>query len=145
MSVKPIPDGFHTVTPYLAVKDAAGCIEFLKKGLGAEVIQVSAMEDGTVMNSEIRIGSSMVMVAEARPDYLRPANLYLYVEDCDAWYKRAVEAGAESVMEPTDQFYGDRSAGFKDAHGNEWWVATRKENLTSEEIRKRAKEIPANS
>lgn len=139
MPVKPIPDGYHTITPYLAVRGAAQLIEFLKKGFSAKVRACHKMPDGSVMNAELMIGDSMVMRAEAPRDREpKPATLYMYVNDADALYKQAIQAGGKSVHEPMDQFYGDRSGAVDDPSGNQWWIATRKENLSDEELANRA-------
>ncbi len=139
MAVKPIPDGYHTVTPYLVVEGVAKLIDFLKQAFEAKEINRHAQPDGTIMHAEVKIGDSIVMMGEARGEH-KPMQtmLYLYVKDADAVYKRAVKAGATSVMEPTDQFYGDRSGGVKDLCGNQWWVATHKEDVSPEEMTKRA-------
>jgi uncharacterized glyoxalase superfamily protein PhnB len=140
MAVKPIPDGFHTVTPYFAGRDAAGLIAFLKRAFDAQEIDRLATPDGTVMHATVKIGDSMAMIGHVTdPNYkLMPAMLHLYVQDCDAVYKKAIQAGGKSVMEPTDQFYGDRSGAVDDPAGNQWWIATRKEDLSNEELMKRA-------
>jgi PhnB protein len=138
MPVKPIPDGFHTVTPYMAVKGADDVIEFLKRAFEAEELSRVALPDGTVMNAEIKVGDSILMVAEAKSEYHMPASIYLYVRDTDETYQRAIRAGATSLMEPADQFYGDRNAGVVDSGGNHWWIATHVEDVSPEEIQKRA-------
>lgn len=139
MSVKPIPDGYHSLTPYLIVNGAAALIDFLIKAFDARETYRTATPDGTVMHAEIRIGDSMMMLSEARPDLPpMPTMLYLYVEDTDALYKRAIEAGATSIAEPTNHFYGDRSGGVKDPSGNQWWIATHVEDVSAEEIARRA-------
>lgn len=135
--VSPVPDGYHTVTPYLTVKGVAGLIDFLKQAFDAVETERLPGPDGKVGHAEVRIGDSVVMMGEA-PGEPMPAMLYLYVADADASYKRALEAGATSLMEPADQFYGDRSGGVKDPFGNCWYVATRKENVSPEELRRRA-------
>jgi uncharacterized glyoxalase superfamily protein PhnB len=138
MAVKPIPEGYHTVTPYLIVPGVPKLIDFLKAAFGAEETHRMAGPDGTVMHAQVRIGDSVVMMAEAAgPWKPMPAGIYLYVEDTDATYRRALEAGATSLMEPADQFYGDRSAGVKDPSGNSWWIATHKEDVPPEELRRR--------
>ncbi len=139
MPVKPIPDGYHTVTPVLTVHGAAKLIEFLQQAFDAKETYRLAGPDGSVMHAEVKIGDSMVMVGEAT-DQWKPIQITvaLYVEDADAWYKRALRAGAASVREPSDQFYGDRSAGVKDFAGNQWWIHTHIEDVTPEEIKKRA-------
>jgi uncharacterized glyoxalase superfamily protein PhnB len=136
---QPIPKGYRTVTPYLLVKGASAFIEFAKKALAAEVVRRSDGPNGLVMNAELKIGDSMLMCADPRPDMAsQPASFYLYVTDCDAWYARAIAAGAESQMKPADQFYGDRNAGVKDSFGNQWWFATHVEDVSDAEIAKRA-------
>lgn len=138
-NVKPIPDGYHTVTPYLIVEGVAGLIDFLKQAFDAVETERLPGPDGKVGHGEVRIGDSIVMMGEASGEWkAMPGFIYLYVNDTDATYKRALDAGATSVMEPADQFYGDRNAGVKDASGNMWWIATRKENVSPEELRKRA-------
>ena len=139
MAAKPIPEGFHTITPYLVVQGVSKLIDFLKQAFDAKEIHRTAMPDGTVMHAEVKIGDSPVMMGEARGDYAAmPACLYLYVTDVDAVYKRAVQAGGKSVAEPKDQFYGDRSGGVKDFCGNQWWIATHQEDVSAEEIARRA-------
>ena len=139
MPVKPVPDGFRTVTPCLVVKDAASLLPFLEKAFSAEIVQCNRTPDGTVMHAQARIGDSMVMLGEAMPKYgAIPAMLYLYVPDVDALHRRAVAAGGVSLAEPSDQFYGDRVGGVKDTHGNQWWMATHKEDVPPEEVARRA-------
>jgi uncharacterized glyoxalase superfamily protein PhnB len=138
-NVKPIPDGYHTVTPYLVVEGVDELIDFLKQAFDAVETERIPGPEGKVGHGEVRIGDSAVMMGEASGEWkAMPGMIYLYVNDTDATYKRALEAGATSVMEPADQFYGDRNAGVKDASGNMWWIATRKENVSPEELRKRA-------
>ena len=141
MAVKPIPDGFHTVTPYLLVQGVAKLIDFLKQAFDAKEIHRSAMPDGTIMHAEVKIGDSFVMMGEASGQRQpMPGSIYLYVKDTDATYQRALKAGATSVMEPADQFYGDRNAGVKDPVGNSWWIATHVEDVSPEEMKKREKD-----
>ena len=139
MAVKPIPDGYHTVTPYLAVQGAAKLMEFLKRAFGAEdAHECMRRPDGTVVHAEVRIGYLVVMVGDAAGEHQpRPSTLYLYVPDTDATYRRALAAGATSLMEPTNQFYGDRNAGVKDPVGNLWWIATHVEDVSPEEMARR--------
>lgn len=140
MAVKPIPEGYHTVTPYLTVQGADKVLDFLKKAFDAEEIHCMTSPDGKVTHAEVRIGDSVVMLAEARGEWKpMPSAIYLYVKDADATFKRAVNAGATIVMEPADQFYGDRSGGVKDVAGNFWWIATHKEDVPPEEMNRRAK------
>lgn len=139
MAVKPIPDGFHSVTPYMIVRGVAELIEFIKNAFQGEETLRTERPDGTVMHAQVRIGDSFVMMGEA-PDTFTPMpnSIYLYVDDADSVYQRALQAGATSIMEPADQFYGDRNAGVKDACGNLWWIATRIEEVSPEELQKRA-------
>lgn len=138
-TVNYIPKGFHTVTPYLIVEGADKLIDFLKQSFGAEEVERIAGPDGKVGHAEVRIGDSMIMMGEASGEWKPiPGSIYLYVKDTDAAYKHALEAGATSVMEPADQFYGDRNAGVRDVCGNTWWIATHIEDVSSEEIARRA-------
>ena len=136
---KPIPEGYHTVTPVLTVHGAAKLIEFLKQAFDAKETYRLPGPDDTVMHAEMKIGDSMIMLGEATDEWKpMPATIALYVEDTDTWYKRALQAGGTSVREPSDQFYGDRSAGVKDFAGNHWWIHTHIEDVPPEEIKKRA-------
>jgi uncharacterized glyoxalase superfamily protein PhnB len=138
MAVKPIPDGHHTVTPYLIVKGAAQLIDFMKQAFAAEEIQRMAQPDGSIMHAEMRVGDSMVMMGEASDQNPPiPAMLHLYVTDADAVYRRALAAGATSVREPVDEFYGDRIGGVKDRFGNQWWIATHIEDVSPAELAER--------
>jgi PhnB protein len=141
-SVKPIPEGYHTVTPYLLVQGAEKLINFMKNAFDAKETERYSMPDGSIGHAEVRIGDSVIMVADAQGDEYKPmaAGIHLYVEDCDVTYKLAIGAGATSVREPQDQFYGDRSAGVNDQFGNKWWIATHKEDMSKEEIIKRMDE-----
>lgn len=138
MAVRPIPEGYHTVTPYLVVRGAAQLVEFMKQAFAAEEIQRMAMPDGTIMHAEVNIGDSRVMLGDAGgQNEPMPAMLHLYVEDADAFYKQALQAGATSLREPVNEFYGDRMAGVKDSFGNQWWLATHIEDVSPEEMAKR--------
>lgn len=120
-----IPEGFHTVTPFLIPKNADPFIDFLKRALGAELLARHAAPDGLVLHAVVRIGDSMLEMGEAHGPYQpMPSMFYLYVPDVDALYRQALEAGATSIHEPADQSYGDRSGGVKDAFGNHWYMAT---------------------
>src|SRR5262245_58122773 len=125
------PEGYHTITPYLVVKGVPSLIKFLKSTFDATEKELLAQEDVPIRHAEVRIGDSVVMMGETSdqsPAF--PAMLYVYVKDTDATYKRALQAGATSLMEPADQFYGDRNAGVKDPTGSSWYIATRKEDLS---------------
>jgi PhnB protein len=139
MAVKPVPEGYHSVTPYLIATGADRLIDFVTEAFGAEVIERMTRADGTIGHAEVRIGDSVVMLSEARGEWKpMPAAIYLYVPDTDATYRSALGAGATSVMEPADQFYGDRNAGVKDPVGNLWWIGTHKEDVPREELERRA-------
>jgi uncharacterized glyoxalase superfamily protein PhnB len=139
MPVKPIPDGYHSVTPYLAVEGAARLIDFLKQTFDAQEVERMMSPDGNVRHAEVKIGDSIVMLGEASGQWKpMPSILYVYVNDTDATYHRALQAGATSTREPTDQFYGDRNAGVLDPCGNQWWIATHIEDISPEELRRRA-------
>jgi PhnB protein len=141
-SVKSVPDGYHTVTPYLLVQDAEKLIDFVIKVFDAKETVRMSMPNGTIGHAEVRLGDSVIMLSEAQGGEYKPmpTGIYLYVENCDAIYKLALEAGATSIMQPTDQFYGDRSAGIKDQFGNHWYIATHIEDLSKEELTKRMDE-----
>ena len=142
MTVKPIPDGYYTVTPYLTVADAEAQIDFLKKAFGGEENFRHNDDKGNVSHAEVRVGNSMLMIGQARGQWTpMPAMFYLYVEDVDAVYKRAVEVGGKSIHEPTNQAYGDRSGGVTDSQGNQWWIATHIEDVSSEEVERRYSEM----
>ncbi len=141
MAVKPIPDGYHTVTPYLVLDDPGAVIDFLKRAFDAQETFAMRDENGRVQHAEVKVGSSMLMLGGAHGEYkARPGNFYLYVEDVDAVYKKALAAGGKSIGEPSNQFYGDRHGGVTDSQGNTWWVATHVEDVSSEELDRRAKE-----
>jgi PhnB protein len=139
MAAKPIPDGYNSVTPYLMVRGAAGLVDFLKRAFGAEETENLSAPDGTVMHAEVRIGDSIIMIGEAHGEFgAMPSAVHLYVNDADAMYQSALQAGATSVEEPKDQFWGDRLGGVKDAFGNLWWVSTHVEDVAPEELQERA-------
>ncbi len=139
--VKPIPKGFGTVTPFLLTHDAAGLIKFLKNAFGGEQTYIMKA-DGKVMHATVKIGNSVVMTSDAPEPYQpMPCQLYLYVEDVDSVYKKAIKAGATSMREPVTEFYGDRAAAVKDAWNNHWWIATHVEDVSDEDLKKREKEF----
>jgi PhnB protein len=146
MAVKPIPDGYHSVTPYLAVRNAAKAIEFYQKALGAQEVLRMPTPDGGIAHAEIKIGDSVVMMADEHPDidFLGPQSrggatsaLMVYVEDVDAQFKKAVDAGATVTRPLKDEFYGDRVGSVRDPFGHVWHLATHKEDLTPEEMQAR--------
>ena len=134
-----IPNGFHSVTPYLTVADAAALMAFLKKAFAAEEILVMRRPDGSIGHAQVRVGDSMIEMAQAAEQWKpMPAALHLYVVDTDSTYKHAIAAGGGSIYEPADMFYGERSAGVVDPAGNHWYIATHTEELTPDELRRRA-------
>jgi PhnB protein len=140
MAVKPVPPGFHTVTPYLTVADAAGLLEFIKKAFDATEHYVMRGPAGEVRHGDVIVGDSHIMLGEAGGQWMpTPAQLYLYVPDCDAVYRQGLDAGATAVQEPKTQFYGDRHGCVKDAWGNLWWAASHVEDVSEKEIAERAK------
>src|SRR2546427_6480820 len=139
--VKPIPRGYGTVTPYLVVDGVPKLIDFMKRAFDAEEKgRMINEKNGFVRHAEVRVGGSMVMMADSNLGY-NPvsSHLYLYVENVDQVYKRALEAGAVSQLEPTTQFFGDQLASVKDPTGNVWYIATRVEDVSSEEMKERMK------
>ena len=147
MAVKPIPDGYHSVTPYLCTKGAARAIEFYKRAFSAVERMRITQPDGRVGHAELQIGDSIIMLADEFPEMDArspqslggsPVSIHLYVEDVDVVFKQAVAAGAEIKRPIADQFYGDRLGGIEDPFGHTWWISTHKEDLSSDEIAQRA-------
>jgi len=134
MSVKPIPDGYHTITPYLLVDGVAKLMSFLITAFDASELQRRHRPDGSIMHAEVQIGDSIIMMGEPSGEFgPMSASLYLYVSDCDSVYQRALQANGISVMEPTTRpSEGDRYGGVKDPSGNIWWIATHLEDVSSE-------------
>lgn len=141
MAVKPIPEGYHSITPYLLVPDTGAQLDFIVNALGGSEVFSMHMPDGTLMHAETQLGDSKVMLGLSMGEH-QPltAMLYFYVPDVDAVYKQALGAGGESIQEPKDQFYGDRTAAVQDPNGNQWYLATHVEDVSKEEMDKRAKE-----
>ena len=137
---KPIPDGYHSVTPYLTVRGATKVIDFLKHAFGAKLSHDAIKRpDGSIMHAQVLIGDSRIMIAEENEMTKATAStLYLYVPDVDSVFRQAVKSGGQAIMEPSDMFYGDRSGGVKDPSGNSWFIATHKEDVTGQELQKRA-------
>lgn len=140
MSVKPRPAGYHSVTPYLVVARVRELMAFLKRVFGAVEVFPPMTDDGKVVHAELRLGDSVVMMAEASDEWKpMPGMLHLYVEEeVDAVYRRALDAGATSLREPADQFYGDRSATVRDPCGNVWSIANHIEDVPPAELERRA-------
>ncbi|QEM67513.1 VOC family protein [Geobacter sp. FeAm09] len=143
MNVKPIPEGYHSVTPYLAVPRAAELLEFMKRAFQAREKERIERPDGSVGHAEVIVGDSVVMLGEPKECGAMPAALYLYVPDVHAVYLRALEAGATAMLAPVDQFWGDRMATVEDPFGNIWHLATRVEEVAPEELQRRMAEFSA--
>ncbi len=144
MEVKPIPQGYRTITPYLTVKGAKTLINFLERAFNAKNMRQTVRPDGSIGNAEVLIGDSMIMIADGTETWQSsPTSIYMYVENCDAVYRKALEEGGESIIEPQDMFYGDRNAGVKDFCGNSWWIGTHIEDVSDEEIQNRMEEQSA--
>lgn len=140
MAVKPIPEGFHSVVPYLTVDDASALINFIERAFDGKVTYSMKDADGNIRHAEMKIGDSMIMIGQARDEWRsRPGMFVLYVPDCDAVYKKAVDAGGKVVREMTTQPYGDRSGGIEDSQGNQWWISTHVEDVSEEEMERRMK------
>jgi PhnB protein len=152
MAVKPIPDGYHTVTPYLVVNDGAAAIDFYKQAFGAvETVRMGG-PDGKIGHAEIRIGDSNVMLADESPDMghrsaksigATPVSLVLYVEDVDAQFRQAIAAGAKELRPVEDQFYGDRMGTLVDPFRHVWSLGTHVEDVSPEEMNRRMAEMMA--
>jgi PhnB protein len=148
--VNHIPAGYHTATPYLIAKDAAAAIEFYKKAFGATELERIADETGAIRHGEFKIGDSPFMITDENPNFPAwqsphsrggsPVHIYLYVEDVDAVFKQAISSGATELLPVQDQFYGDRSGGVTDPFGHVWYIATHIEDVSPEEIMRRAAE-----
>ena len=148
MAVKPVPEGYHTVTPYFTVRDAARAVEFYKQAFGATELMRMADPKGKIRHAEIRIGDSPIMLGDEFQEFPQmrsfqtlggsPVSVYLYVEDVDAMFNRAVAAGAKVRSPIKDEFYGDRVGAVQDPYGLAWFIATHKEEVAPEEIVRRA-------
>ena len=145
--VKPIPDGYHTVTPYLIVNDGGRALDFYQRAFGAKEQMRMPQPDGRIGHAEIQIGDSRIMLADEFPEMDArspksiggsPVSIMLYVEDVDAVFQQAIAAGARGVRPVADQFYGDRLGSLEDPFGHKWHIATHTEDLSLDEIKKRA-------
>ncbi|MCC6155710.1 MAG: VOC family protein [Candidatus Hydrogenedentes bacterium] len=137
-----IPDGFQAVVPYFHVDGAAKFLDFVKAAFDAEETFRGLTPDGKIMHSSAKIGGAVIEVSDATPQWgALPCAIHVYVPDTDATYRRALDAGATSLYEPADMFYGERSAGVTDPFGNKWYIATHTEDLPEEEIEKRQQEF----
>jgi PhnB protein len=150
MAVQPVPEGYHTITPYLAVDDASAAIDFYQRALGAKERVRMAGPGDSVMHAELEIGDSLVMLSDPFPQASTKTpkelggtsvNIFVYVEDIDALYNQAIDAGATSLMEPDDMFWGDRFGSVQDPFGHTWTIATHIEDVEPEEMEKRSQEF----
>jgi PhnB protein len=146
MAVKPVPDGYHTVTPYLIMRDAAKALEFYKAAFGAVELFRMADPSGKVMHAEMRIGDSVIMLADEHPEFLAvgpqtlggtSVGILLYVPDVDARFRQAIAAGGREERPLKDQFYGDRSGTLVDPFGHKWTIATHVEDVSPDEMNRR--------
>jgi len=149
MAVKPIPEGYHSVTPYLIIKGAAKAIDFYKKAFGATELMRFPGPNNTIAHAEIKIGDSPIMLADEGNEYKSPqsvggspVSLMIYVQDVDKVYDQAISAGAKSSRAVEDQFYGDRSGNLTDPFGHVWTVATHKEDVSMDEMQRRMAALP---
>jgi PhnB protein len=151
MAVKAIPDGYHSITPYLVCKGASKAIEFYTRAFGAKETVRMPGPEGRVMHAEVKIGNSILMLADENPErgavapqtgtLARSASIMFYTEDVDATFKRALDLGASSIQTPTDMFWGDRMGNLMDPFGHQWAIATHKEDVTPDEMQKRMQAI----
>lgn len=152
MSVKPIPDGYHSITPYITVHDGKAALDFYQKAFGAAVTVNMPDAKGRVAHAEFKIGDSVVMMSDEAPDLGalspktlggRSSSLMVYVPDVDGFVAHAVAAGAKLVRPVADQFYGDRNGGLEDPFGHSWFIATHVEDVSAEEMQRRLKAMEA--
>ena len=139
--VKPIPEGFHTVTPYFLVNDTDGYKSFLESALGAKEVECMSTPDGKIVHASMEIGDSRIMFGDPMGNPPTRTMIYLYVNDVDSDYERAIGAGAKSVRPPNDEFYGDRSCCVEDPEGNYWCISRHVEDVTREETARRFGEM----
>ena len=146
--VSPVPAGYHTATPYLTVNDGNGALEFYKRALGAREVMRMAAPGGKIGHAEIRIGDSHIMLSDEFPGTSTKAptslggttgSIMLYLPNVDAAFKKAIDAGCKSIMAPTDMFWGDRFGKLEDPYGNQWAMATHKEDVPPKQMAERAK------
>ena len=141
-NVNPIPEGFHTITPYFIVNDGVKFIEFLKTAFNAEENHRSVTPDGRIMHAQLKIGDSFIMMGQSTGEWKSMnSTIYMYVADIDSVYNSALKAGGKTLREPTNEFYGDRIGGIEDPFGNQWWISTHVEDVSPEEMKKREEEM----
>lgn len=150
-NIKKIPEGYHTVTPYMTIKNAAKALEFYKQALNAKILYSLPDPQGLIVHAEIQIGDSRIMLSDEMPNWNSkgpeayggsPMSIMLYVEDVDALFTQAINAGGVEVRPVTNQFYGDRTGTFKDPFGHVWTLSTHVEDVPEDEIQRRMKDMP---
>jgi PhnB protein len=140
--VNPIPEGFHTITPYFIVNDGTKFIEFLKEAFDAVENHRSTTPGGIIMHAQLKIGDSFIMMGQSTGEWKSmTCTIYMYVPDIDSVYSKALKAGGKTLREPTNEFYGDRVCGIEDPFGNQWWIAAHVEDVSPEEMKKREEEM----
>jgi PhnB protein len=139
--VKPIPKGYNSVQASLNLQDAKSAMAFVKKVFGGKIMGVMPGPDGKIMHGEVRVGDSVIMFSDAVMDPPRPGNLMVYVPNVDKTFAKALKAGAKPLMQPSDQFWGDRFGRFEDTFGNRWGVGTHVEDVTPKQMKKRMAEL----
>jgi PhnB protein len=141
-SVRAVPEGFHSITPYLVVDNATGLIDFIKKAFGGKQTFITKRDDNKIMHATVKIGDSTIMISDTMEGMsAQTGMLYLYLEDVDKVYQQALQAKGTSVREPKDEFYGDRAGAVRDEWGNVWWISTHFEDVDPEELERRSKQV----
>lgn len=136
--VNPVPEGFHTITPYFIVNNGNKFIEFIKEAFDANENNRTVTPEGRIMHAQLKIGDSFVMMGESAGEWKpMPCTIYMYVTDVDAVYDKVLKAGGKKLREPVNEFYGDRICGIEDPLGNQWWIAAHVEDVSPEEMKKR--------
>jgi uncharacterized glyoxalase superfamily protein PhnB/catechol 2,3-dioxygenase-like lactoylglutathione lyase family enzyme len=145
-AISPIPEGFHTVTPFLVVNDVAALIGFIERAFDGRIHFKMQSDDGVIRHATVWIGSSLVMLSSGKERYSQiPAMLHLYLDDVDRYYRQAIDAGGMSIRAPQNEFYGDRTAAVEDTFKNQWWIATHIEDVEGDELKRREAAFRSNS
>ena len=140
--INPVPEGFHTITPYFIVNDANKFIDFIKEAFNAVENHRSVTPDGRIMHAQLKIGDSFIMMGESTGEWKpMPCTIYMYLPDVDAVFNKALKSGGMKLREPNNEFYGDRICGVEDPLGNQWWIATHVEVVSPEEMKKREEKM----
>ena len=140
--INPVPQGFHTITPYFIVNNADKFIDFIKEAFGAVENHRSVTHEGRIMHAQLKIGDSFIMMGESAGEWKpMPCTIYMYVPDVDSVYDKALKTGGKKLREPANEFYGDRIGGVEDPWGNQWWISTHVEDVSPGEMKKREEEM----